>query len=85
MTEARKVLQFEDQAPDHSQGGLACRHHWLIETPHGPACKGVCKLCGTEREFQSSSEDHDWSLQAGATAITEDASWRVRQLAGLAS
>ncbi len=85
MTEPRKGLRFEDQARDHSQDGLVCHHHWLIETPHGPACKGVCKLCGTEREFPSFSDDYDWSLQAGTIAITEDASWRVRQLTGLAS
>jgi len=22
-----------------------CCHHWIIETPDGPMCKGVCKFC----------------------------------------
>ena len=28
-----------------------CRHHWIIEAPSGPTSKGVCKLCGAEKEF----------------------------------
>ena len=31
-----------------------CAHHWLIETAAGPASKGVCRLCGEEREFSNS-------------------------------
>ena len=30
-----------------------CRHHWIIETPTGPVSKGVCKLCGEERDFEN--------------------------------
>jgi hypothetical protein len=30
-----------------------CRHHWIIETPNGPVSKGVCKLCGEERDFEN--------------------------------
>jgi len=30
-----------------------CTHHWIIETPNGPISKGVCKLCGEEREFSN--------------------------------
>ena len=28
-----------------------CRHHWRIEEAQGPTSRGVCKLCGMEREF----------------------------------
>ena len=31
-----------------------CAHHWLIETAAGPVSKGVCRLCGEEREFANS-------------------------------
>ncbi len=31
-----------------------CPHHWIIETSHGPTSKGVCRLCGEEREFANS-------------------------------
>lgn len=30
-----------------------CRHHWLIESPHGATSQGVCKLCGAIREFRN--------------------------------
>jgi hypothetical protein len=30
-----------------------CCHHWIIETPDGPMCKGVCKFCGSKKEFDS--------------------------------
>ena len=35
-------------------GQAECRHHWVIESPNGPMSLGVCKLCGTEREFRNS-------------------------------
>lgn len=35
-----------------------CRHHWVIETPNGPTVNGVCRLCGVEREFRTSSDDY---------------------------
>jgi hypothetical protein len=48
-----------------NQAGVApaeaqCRHHWLIESPHGPTSMGNCKLCGTQREFRNSAGDRLW-------------------------
>ena len=37
----------------------ACRHHWLIEPPNGPTCRGRCRRCGAERDFRTSSGD-EW-------------------------
>jgi len=31
-----------------------CAHHWIIETATGPVSKGMCRLCGEEREFSNS-------------------------------
>lgn len=31
--------------------GDTCRHHWKIEEAQGPTSRGVCKLCGMNREF----------------------------------
>jgi hypothetical protein len=28
-------------------------HHWLIQSPDGPTCEGVCKWCGAHRVFAS--------------------------------
>ena len=37
-----------------------CRHHWLIESPHGATSLGHCKVCGEEREFRNSAADTLW-------------------------
>ena len=37
-----------------------CRHHWLIEAPHGATSMGVCKLCGSQKEFRNSAGDFLW-------------------------
>lgn len=39
----------EERAPK-----LGCHHYWLIEGANGPISRGVCKLCGAEREFLNS-------------------------------
>lgn len=36
-----------------------CPHHWAIESPNGPTCKGVCRICSLEREFPTSSYQGD--------------------------
>ncbi len=41
-----------------------CTHHWMIETSYGPTSKGVCRLCGEEREFDNSLEAFNWVTQA---------------------
>ncbi len=37
-----------------------CRHHWLIESPHGAISMGICKLCGDQKEFRNSAHDILW-------------------------
>ena len=37
-----------------------CRHHWLIDAPHGATSPGICKLCGAQREFRNSAGDFLW-------------------------
>jgi len=37
-----------------------CRHHWLIESPHGATSMGICKLCGAQKEFRNSAGDFLW-------------------------
>ena len=34
-----------------------CTHHWVIESPSGPASSGLCKLCGEEREVRNYLEN----------------------------
>ena len=37
---------------------LACRHHWLLCEPRQGVVRGVCKRCGTRREYPACPE---WS------------------------
>ena len=32
---------------------VKCAHYWMIESPTRPTSRGVCKLCGAEREFRN--------------------------------
>ena len=47
-------------APQEPIDKSGCRHHWVIETPKGPTSKGVCKLCGAEKEFQNFMPELTW-------------------------
>ncbi|HLF79093.1 MAG TPA: hypothetical protein VJB57_16550 [Dehalococcoidia bacterium] len=48
-----EILADEEQAP-------VCRHHWVIETPHGATSLGRCKICLEVREFRNSAADTLW-------------------------
>jgi hypothetical protein len=37
-----------------------CIHHWKLARPNGPTVHGVCKHCGTERDFPTSSDTVVW-------------------------
>ena len=42
------------EAPEKQIEGNGCQHYWLIEDARGSTSRGVCKLCGEEREFYNS-------------------------------
>ena len=46
--------------PEAATKESRCRHHWLIESPHGPTSMGICKLCGAQKEFRNSASDLLW-------------------------
>jgi len=37
-----------------------CRHHWVIDSPHGATSNGRCKVCNEVREFRNSAVDTLW-------------------------
>jgi hypothetical protein len=39
---------------------IQCRHHWVIESPHGATSLGKCKKCAEVREFRNSASDTLW-------------------------
>ena len=47
-----------------------CTHHWVIDSPNGPQSKGMCKVCGAEREFMNYLESSAWS--SGEEKKTDD-------------
>jgi hypothetical protein len=57
MTQGTAVQ--EPEAPVLVEGP-ECRHHWLIESPHGATSWGICKHCGERREFSNSATDGLW-------------------------
>ena len=38
----------------------ACRHHWRLTSPSGPTVRGVCRRCGAERDFPTTTESNHW-------------------------
>jgi hypothetical protein len=44
----------------------SCRHHWVIESPHGATSRGVCKRCGIARRFPNAPEDNIWDSAKSA-------------------
>ena len=43
-------------SPEKRINSEVCSHYWMIGTPNGDTCKGICKFCGEEKEFASSFE-----------------------------
>jgi hypothetical protein len=44
----------------------ACRHHWIIETPHGKTSRGFCKRCGLNRRFPNAAENSIWNSSSAS-------------------
>jgi hypothetical protein len=50
-----------EAVPEEPVARAKCRHYWIIESPNGPTSRGVCKLCGAEKEFQNFFPDSWWA------------------------
>jgi hypothetical protein len=53
MMETTVLEQIGQEVP-------VCKHHWVIESPHGATSKGRCKLCHEVKEFRNSAADTVW-------------------------
>lgn len=58
MSEGVAIQQHKEQTEQ------TCRHHWVIETPHGATSRGVCKHCGAVKRFPNAAEDYLWEREA---------------------
>ena len=51
-----------------------CPHHWIIETSAGSTSKGVCRLCGEERDFANSPDEvNHWTVIANKKRSEQNA------------
>jgi hypothetical protein len=51
---------YRDQEPEGEPEAPSCRHHWIIESPHGATSMGRCKICDEIKEFRNSASDTVW-------------------------
>lgn len=56
----RSAVKERKQAEPATAEVSGCRHHWIIESPHGALSNGRCKVCGEERQFRNSANDYIW-------------------------
>lgn len=47
----------EEEATKANRRMVQCEHFWIIETANGPVSSGVCRLCGSRREFHNYLSD----------------------------
>lgn len=43
----------EERLPD-------CQHYWVIDSPHGPESRGVCRKCGDQKAFLNTFRSYYW-------------------------
>ena len=48
-----ELLQKTISEPIEERKQETCVHHWVIDPPEGPMSQGICRKCGTTREFQN--------------------------------
>lgn len=60
MSEGLVVRELQRRRP------RSCRHHWIIESPHGATSRGVCKRCGASRRFPNAAQDALWESTRSA-------------------
>ena len=46
-----KTLRKPEKKVAENRSPKNCVHYWLIEPPLGPISKGICKICGAEKDF----------------------------------
>lgn len=55
----------------------ACRHHWIIDSPQGATSMGVCKICGTRREFFNYAPEGSWDSES-LSDLSSKKSWEPK-------
>ena len=63
--------QISIPAPQEVPNREACRHHWIIEAPTGPASVGVCQRCEAAREFKNYIDATAWGEETSVPQSVE--------------
>ena len=58
---------------------MDCTHHWKIASPNGRTAIGVCKRCGEERVFPTSSDTDVWYGEEGRERRTQASAARTAE------
>ena len=51
------MVNRQETAPEEPKNKDKCCHYWIIEPADGPTSRGICRLCGAEKEFDSFGPD----------------------------
>ncbi|MDO8532266.1 MAG: hypothetical protein Q7T26_08905 [Dehalococcoidia bacterium] len=58
MRKQQVLIRPRETEPTETSAPVSgCHHRWIVETPRGPASKGVCAVCHVERLFPNYIED----------------------------
>ena len=63
MTQKVREIKRPAQELENSREINACHHHWVIEAAQGHTSRGVCKICGTMREFLNAMPEYSSFLE----------------------
>lgn len=63
MTQKVREIKKLTQELENSREISACHHFWVIEAAQGHTSRGVCKICGTMREFLNSMPEYSPFLE----------------------
>jgi hypothetical protein len=63
-TMAPKTLAKPRERVTEEQAEGDCVHYWVIDPPEGPISKGVCKICGDEKEFKNYVPYSPWEKES---------------------
>jgi len=59
---AQTTLIKTEELRSEDQTARQCAHYWVIAPPTDAVSKGVCKKCGTEKDFENFlPSDKGWS------------------------
>ncbi len=60
-----------------------CRHHWMIEYAQDATSKGVCRLCGAERQFNNNLQSAAEREKAARQPRPQQAEWEAEEAGSL--